>query len=255
MVVVTYQGSFAPPHLGHFQCASNIAMFLLGLKLDSDIEILFMPTSDYASKSSINYDKMNNNDYISQEERYDMLEIYCSMLRMTFSKVKFNVSTIEFEIQRQLKSTATIHTLEHMREIYEDPIILAMGIDNAKELPWWSHIEKFPKLCCYFLFIGRIVDGIEDRNLTFTPASWPISTPENSIKRHYTYDELMSESPGIRNAVNKVLEYHTILSSPDGFSSSDVRACLRDGNFSDVETYCGDLVTKYLIENNICRRT
>lgn len=251
-VICSIQGSYAPPHLGHKGLAKNIAEKLLELYPDEHCTVSYMPSSNFASKSSISKKSENTDEYVSEDDRAAMLELYCKELTEEFDakQLTFNVSRIEYEIQPQLKSTATIHTLRALRKA--EPlarIIVAMGEDNYQQLPWWQGIEEWDGLIDTILMLERdSADPLDPR----AKPSW--------AKNSY---ETMLEKPLIQTAIGALREKTVVLPAPPGYSSTELRNTLHEYcNEIDPDkllrikeriiSYCGEQVAAYLLKNMIC---
>jgi len=179
-VVCTYQGGFSPATVGHQGAGRIIANKLLELYPGCKIRVLFMPTANITSKQSISIKNAkksladlqaeaaakgkpvptneNASDYVSQEERLELLKIFCDELNDEFKgkNVTFEASTIEYELAPKTKSTSTIHTLRKLNET-KGPckIVLAMGEDNGNELFAWEALAEYPALIDKMLFVSR----------------------------------------------------------------------------------------------------
>lgn len=188
-VVCSLQGAFAPPHKGHAGSALRAAIKLLELYPSAtSYTILFMPTSQVASKDSLSYKSAVGvadgdttvSPFVSEGERKVMLDMYCNLLNSIFrgedtdiaslldiahaggikapdgKTVTFETSPIEYELGPVVKGTATIHTLRKLKELYPMATrVLAMGEDNGRQLPWWGNITEYPELISALLFIDR----------------------------------------------------------------------------------------------------
>lgn len=117
-IIALFCGSFNPPLFSHFSLAEQL------LNSDDSIEkIIFVPVSH----------KYNKNGLISDEHRFNMLNLVCK------NNPKFEVSNIEFNSFRQ---PYTLETMQTMQEKYpEHEIRLIIGTDNLKELETWHEIE------------------------------------------------------------------------------------------------------------------
>ena len=272
-VLCTYQGSFSPPTLGHEDAARIIARKLIELYATSPrIQLLFMPTSNVGSKESLSYKKAAEghgtepSDYVSEKERFDMLNILCGRLNGEFGgRIQFEVSIIEFK--QPEKGTSTIHTL---RALHSDEyaLVLAMGEDNGRQLPWWSNIEEYPKLIDAMLYIDRepSIDAKYTSDLryheTYNPhkccmrfdSGWPITL--NGVKKSYEFPDIMSSLDShISDALKALAEKTYLLPAPLPVSSTALRKALRSGNMAEVEAIDGKDVLEYIIPRNICTRT
>jgi len=263
LVVCSLQGAYAPPHLGHKGLAELVGKKLLELYPESMIKLLFMPTSDISKKPSIykNPAGVNIAEYVSEEDRTNMLQFYCDELN-TNAKLEFSVSSIEYEIQHIKGDTATIHTLEKLRSQYPDAtLVLAMGEDNARQLPWWSGINKWPTLIDKLLLVDREGQA-PAKNTLYEIQSYkgPVGQGFDKpvwAKLNFTNQLLI---PGIKMALEGLAKKTELLSQPPGFSSSDVRETLHlfykarpaSQQFTNLERFCGTEVARYLVTHSIC---
>lgn len=117
-IIALFCGSFNPPLFSHFSLAEQL------LNNDNNIEkIIFVPVSH----------KYNKNGLISNEHRFNMLNLVCK------NNQKFEVSNVEFNSSRQ---PYTLETMQIMQEKYpEYEIRLIIGTDNLKELETWHEVE------------------------------------------------------------------------------------------------------------------
>ena len=117
-IIALFCGSFNPPLFSHFSLAEQL------LNNDNNIEkIIFVPVSH----------KYNKNGLISDEHRFNMLNLLCK------NNQKFEVSNVEFNSSRQ---PYTLETMQIMQEKYpEYEIRLIIGTDNLKELETWHEVE------------------------------------------------------------------------------------------------------------------
>lgn len=271
-VVCCIQGSFGPPHLGHKGLSEHVGNNLLRLYSDAKkIQVLFMPTSNISSKASISKKSLNPSEYVSEEDRQAMLQIYCDELNKEFKgkNIVFSVSTIEYSIQPEKKSTATVHTLREIRKELcqkEDcTFVLAIGEDNARQFPWWSYIDEWPGLIDKLLLVDRL-----GQNKHIHPSTYKI-TSYNKAKNTLGFDgppwkgapdyETMINKPGIAEALSALAEKTELLPQPPGYSSSEVRKILNSYylqggleqkiTFKKLEELCGEKVAKYLVSHSI----
>jgi nicotinic acid mononucleotide adenylyltransferase len=99
-VVITYQGAFSPPTLGHKDGASKLINAAKKLYPDSPITFLFMPSNDAESKRSLKKDTTVNDQYMSFEERENCLEKIVATLKEEYTGVDIQVSNIEQEFAK-----------------------------------------------------------------------------------------------------------------------------------------------------------
>lgn len=277
-VVCSYQGAFAPPHLGHRGGARILAEALLSLYSGQPIEVLFMPTNDLASKTSLSKAKalaVNNSnaspsEYVSQDERKGMLQLYCDELNAEFkgSGLSFGVSDIEYELGKEGKK-ATIHTLLRLQGVYpKSLLVLGIGRDNCAQLPWWESVAKYAELVDSVLVLDRegfslSPDNSYDTGVTYRDSSVkiefennaPWSTTLNGVKKGWTAAELFAEDPStpqkteLKHGIEALLHKMILLEAPDAISSSEVRALLAQGQ--DVSPLVGPAVAGYLEAHGI----
>lgn len=136
--IVIFGGCFNPPLNSHFSLAQQI------VNEYSQIEkIIFVPVNS-------KYQKI---DLISNEHRYNMLQLVCN------KNEKFEVSPIEIESQRPLY---TIETLTAFQEKYpEYEIAFTTGSDNLKEIDTWKNASLFLKNFKIYV-LQRAEDNIEE---------------------------------------------------------------------------------------------
>jgi len=309
-VICSLQGAFAPPHKGHAGSAFRTAVKLLELyPAVTDFTIFFMPTSSVASKESLSRKTaigVADNDptissFVSEQERKDMLDIYCQTLNSLFGDpaggksseitsalnidasipphpgklVTFAVSEIEYALGSEGKGTATINTLEKLREVYPDAIrVLAMGEDNGRQLPWWGRVKEYPVLIDAMIFVDReppvpaeFVSTIPyassyrpgDRAVMLFAgvAPWGIKINDKMEKAEkYTVPELFEKDPeGIGAALLALGAKTHLVPAPAPYSSTEVRNALRTGDIDTVRTMCGKDVQEYMTGKAIGIRT
>lgn len=261
LVVCSLQGAYAPPHLGHKGLAKLVGEKLLELYPESMIKLFYMPTSDISKKPSIykNPAGVDKAEYVSEEDRANMLQFYCDELN-TDPKLEVSVSRIEYEIQRIKGDTATIHTLEKLRSQYPDAtLVLAMGEDNARQLPWWSGIAKWPTLIDKLLLVDR--DGqAPAKNTLYEIKSYKGSVSQGFNKPTWAKLNFNNQVllPGIKAALEALARKTELLPQPPGFSSSEVRETLHlfykePRHFTTLELFCGKEVARYLVTHSICK--
>ena len=231
-----------------------------------------MPTSDISKKPSIykNPAGINTAEYVSEEDRYNMLQFYCTDLNFDRTvpknpKLIYGVSKIEYEIQKTKGDTATIHTLEELRLKNPDAtIVLAMGEDNARQLPWWSSIGKWPDLMDKLLLVEREGQA-EAADKMFEIPSYKGITSLGFDKPSWAklaFDKQI-QLPGLKAAIEQLALKTELLPQPPGFSSSEVRDNLQrfygtgpiTGYFANLERFCGTEVSRYLVMHTICKPT
>ncbi len=117
--IVVFGGCFNPPLNSHFSLAEQMVN-----EYNQIEKILFVPVNS-------KYQKV---DLISNEHRYQMLQLVCD------KNEKFEVSRIEIDSQRALYTIETLTELQKTNTEYE--ICFTMGSDNLKELETWHKAEE-----------------------------------------------------------------------------------------------------------------
>lgn len=136
--IALFCGSFNPPLFSHFALAEQILN-----KYNKIEKIIFVPVSH----------KYNKKGLISDKHRFNMLDLVCK------NNPKFEVSNIEFNLDRQ---PFTIETMQRMQHIYpEYNIMLIIGSDNLKELETWHKVDT---LLSQFkiIVLTRSEDNVEE---------------------------------------------------------------------------------------------
>lgn len=136
-IVNSYQGAFGPPTKGHYEAMLFAAIKTLAEFPDKQILMLYMPTAESSSKPHL---------ALTKDERIVALTEFCTKLKGEFpeAKINFEASTIEYEIYKEKKSTATIHTLKALKSAYPTATLcLTMGLDNLYDLPFWGDVENY----------------------------------------------------------------------------------------------------------------
>jgi nicotinic acid mononucleotide adenylyltransferase len=284
-VVFSYQGAFAPPHLGHYQCADMFIKFLIRRYPGYEINFMFMPTPHTASKKSLSLTnrEANKSDYISEIERTNLLNIYARELSKKYPDVNVTCSDIEFQIGRREHMeiipkkdylSATINTLTVLRAENPGAIIgLGVGIDNAHEFSTWSMIDKYtsePVKLDLILMCDRVPSQsapvISATDLAYTIDISNKKTPglEAFNTENIMYFKIPTP-PAVLDKENfdKLVEKMVVLDAPVGYSSSEVRSLMKKyyqdtkenkdttETLSSLNTICGESLIEYIIENNI----
>ena len=138
LIVNSYQGAFGPPTKGHYEAMLYATRKTMETYPTNPILMLFMPTKKSGSKPHLE---------LTQEERIQALNEFCDKLKHELNdpRVTFEASRIEYDIFEKHNSSATIYTLQKLKETYpESTIILTMGLDNLFDLPYWTEIENYP---------------------------------------------------------------------------------------------------------------
>ena len=271
-VFFSYQGAFAPPHLGHLNSARIFINELIKryTPLEYDINFMFMPTCDKSSKKSLSFatSKDNKSEYVSEESRKKMLEIYVKELKKEFPNIIITCSDIEFNICKKNHDeltiddliinksypTATINTLSKLRnDSGKDSIIgLGIGIDNGFEISNWSNIKEYvsePVNLEFILMCDRKLSAFNppidiSNDLTIIEKSIRIiKIPPNLNIEAFTNTKNNNPITKMYFKSNSILEMEffnilvckmSIIDSPDEFSSSSVRKLIK--NIYEIES-------------------
>ena len=278
-IVCSIQGSFAPPHLGHKNSGTIFANALLQLYPNaSEIKILYMPTSQIGSKASFSLKtrypdlvlNKEQTDVVTETERFWALHEYCSELNNEFRdypKIKFEVSSIEYEIQPRLQKTTTFPTIVELGERYpESKIVLAMGEDNARQLLWWANIQEYPTLIDTLLLVDRIptVDYKYDSGIMIATGEtmkfnegWTITL--DGEKKNFSAEEILtSQKPDaqkIQQAITELAAKTYLLDAPGNYSSTNLRKALAEGRNENTKKIAGNALASYYKSHGIARRT
>ena len=158
-IIVSYQGAFGPPTLGHFETMRLLALYALNENPDCYIRMLFMPTAASSSKIHL---------LPTQENRIEILNFFCKKLNYIFKEfpIKFEASRIEYELYKKHNSTDTCFTVNHFVKTQpSSKLILAMGQDNILQLPFWlpGVDEWYSKLKGGIYFVKR--ESLTDENM------------------------------------------------------------------------------------------
>jgi nicotinic acid mononucleotide adenylyltransferase len=216
-VVNSYQGAFGPPTLGHYQAMKFAAEATLRDFPGKNILMLFMPTAAGTAKPHL---------ALTQKERIAALNIYCEMLKKEINdpRIEFEASTIEYDIYNNKKSTATILTLEKLRELYpKATLCLTMGLDNLFDLPFWNRVEE------YSTFIKTIY--VPDRDISSEDIYKTEETTLNGIPLRFnnfaSWDTKKAKPLNIETVKHQLegLNFH-MLGKPAPTSSSLLRIAL-----------------------------
>lgn len=284
-VVCSYQGAFAPPHLGHMGGATRLAEAILehyGNPGGEDHLVLFMPTNELASKDSLSRAKAlaatdgdrTKSEFLSQGERAEMLQNYVNTLNNEFQgrHVQFAVSKIEYELVPQAKK-ATIHTLLKLQEMYPGKTLtLGMGRDNGAQLPWWERVQEYADRVDKVFVLDREGFALSPENkystgLTFEGTDIPIefenngpwATTLNGGTKRWSATEIMNEGGAgpqqteLRKGILALCEKMVLLSAPIPVSSSEIRAALAANQ--DVSDKVGLVNADFLVKKRIGMRT
>lgn len=195
-IIALFCGSFNPPLFSHFSLAEQL------LNSDKNIKkIIFIPVSH----------KYNKNELISDEHRFNMLNLVCK------NNPKFKVSDIEFNSYRQ---PYTLETMKAMQEKYPQyEIRLIIGTDNLKELKTWHEIEQL--LQGFKVFV--------------------LSRAEDNVEKIVRNDNLLSKYPS--SIIQTDIHIRTNLSST--FVRNEIK------NNKSVKYLLPDEVIEYIKENNL----
>jgi nicotinic acid mononucleotide adenylyltransferase len=148
-IIITYQGAFSPPTLGHEDGARKLMQKAIELYPTKTIELKFMPSNDAESKDSLNKTKSNIKSYMSFEDRTECLNAICLSLKDGFGgeNYTFSVSDIEQEFTKinppiTSKTICTLMVLSKQNPDAE--IILGIGADNMANMIDWAHSLAVP---------------------------------------------------------------------------------------------------------------
>ena len=194
--IVIFGGCFNPPLNSHFSLAQQI------VNEYSQIEkIIFVPVNS-------KYQKI---DLISNEHRYNMLQLVCN------KNEKFEVSPIEIESQRPLY---TIETLTEFQEKYpEYEIAFTTGSDNLKEIDTWKNASLLLKNFKIYV-LQRAEDNIE---------------------------EIIEKNSFLRE--NKQSFIQTKIDIKTNLSSTYVRNCIKSGK--SINYLAPEEIISYIEKNNL----
>jgi nicotinic acid mononucleotide adenylyltransferase len=157
-IIVTYQGAFSPPTMGHKDGARKLLLAAIKLHPTSDITLLFMPSNDAESKTSLNKRNYEKNiaeslqqHYMSFAERFECLTLISTELikesEFNLDNIHIKVSDIEqkfVEIDPPITGK-TICTLMVLKKNYpESTIYLGIGSDNMANIIDWAHSLAVP---------------------------------------------------------------------------------------------------------------
>jgi nicotinic acid mononucleotide adenylyltransferase len=191
-IVNSYQGAFGPPTLGHYEAMLFAARKTIEMNPGKEILMLYMPTAESSSKPHLK---------LTQEERIAALTEFCTKLKneIAYDKINFEASRIEYEIYKEKKSSATIHTLRALKSIYpSSTIIMTMGLDNLFDLPFWGDVETYSLYTKDIYVLSRDISPEDEHKLLTIPingqelkfhkfASWDARM--KSDVSHISYDE------------------------------------------------------------------
>jgi nicotinic acid mononucleotide adenylyltransferase len=193
-----------------------------------NILMVFMPTARSSDKKHLES---------TQKERIEMLEIFCTKLREEFgvdSRIHFQASNIEYELYPIVKNTATIYTIEHLRELYPTATLtLTMGLDNLFDLPYWKDVGKYNELLAKIYVPNRVLEEKDiakttefEGGIRFTTIapSWSKATVE-----------------GQREYLTQLMSKVSMLPSPPPTSSSMLRCALHIGDKEKVDKLIGPI--------------
>jgi nicotinic acid mononucleotide adenylyltransferase len=281
-VVCSIQGSFAPPHLGHKRAGIIFANALLKLyPAAGPIKVLYMPSSQIGSKSSFSRKTRGpepsknslTTDVVGEVERLEALRLYSNQLNKEFEKtaVRFEASPIEYENSPIVGNTSTYPTILKLKEKYPGhKVVLAMGIDNARQLLWWNNVQELPKLLDAMLLVDRDLTEEElsttiyyksdihlvtGQEMSFI-ANAPWETTLNGIKKKWSAENILKDVESIKTPVVDLLQKKTyLLGKPGNYSSTDLRRALAVDNVGEVRRIAGDELAEYYMGLGIGKRT
>jgi len=203
-IIITYQGAFSPPTLGHKDGAIKLMQKAIELYPTKTIELKFMPSNDAESKDSLNIKKKIPKSYMSFDERKSCLDEICKSLNEELRKNNnnnhtFSVSNIEQEFTKidPPITSKTICTLMMLSKNNPDAeIILGIGADNMANMIDWAHSLAVP----YFID-GAPIDPITTTQLETIGVTPKEYYYKDYIKKIFVLDrtvnngELVSNTP------------------------------------------------------------
>ncbi len=194
--IVIFGGCFNPPLNSHFSLAQQI------VNEYSQVEkVIFVPVNS-------KYQKI---DLISNEHRYNMLQLVCN------KNEKFEVSPMEIESDRPLY---TIETLTAFQEKYpEYEIAFTTGSDNLKEIDTWKNASLLLKNFKIYV-LQRAEDSIE---------------------------KIIEKNPFLRE--NKQSFIQTKINIRTNLSSTYVRNCIKEGK--SINYLAPEEIISYIEKNNL----
>ena len=242
-IVNSYQGAFGPPTKGHYEAMLFAARKTIEMNPGKEILMLYMPTAESSSKPHLK---------LTQEERIKALTEFCTKLKteISYDKINFEASRIEYEIFKTKKSTATIHTLRALKAIYPtSTIIMTMGLDNLFDLPFWGDVEKYSLYTKDIYVLSRHVTAEDELKLVNIPvngrvlkfhkfASWDTRLKGDVSQISYDESELKTKlekepSAGENGELHTLLEifntinFKVLEGKPSPTSSSLLRVALK----------------------------
>lgn len=285
-VVFSYQGAFAPPHLGHFDSASTYIKELKKIySMDEfSIEFIFMPSSNISPKPSLCLEtsEQNSSVYLSESDRKIMLEIYVEELKKIHPEIIIYCSTIEFEIGKGAYDdlilnpdslTDTLNTLGVLRHKYPEAILgLGLGIDNGFSLATWTGIDGWLSP-----YINLSLILMCDRKPSEFAPPIDISKPNiirKDVKNHkdiianieaffdsetnlpvQTMFFIYKDNEEEISRIDSIIEKITILDSPREYSSSLIRQIIKTSEknedlWSKIIEMCGVQLCEYIRQKN-----
>lgn len=156
-LVVSFQGAFGPPTLGHYVAMKLFALWALTHYFDHKIVMMFMPTAKSSSKPHL---------ALTQTSRLLTLGYFCELLKkecvFMSEDVTFEASDIEYGIYEQCNSSSTIHTIRELHARYSGAtILLAMGFDNKLQQIYWESVAEYASMVTGILVVNRILDDTD----------------------------------------------------------------------------------------------
>lgn len=135
--IIIFGGAFNPITNAHLTLAEHITN-------EFDVEkVIFMPVGDLYAKKGL----------ISSQHRLNMLR------EVVASNDKFEVSTIEIDSTKIMRTYDTLNTIKSMYPEYN--IAFLMGTDNLEDLVKWYRCDELVSNF-YFMVVTRKGDNIED---------------------------------------------------------------------------------------------
>lgn len=202
-LVVSYQGAFGPPTLGHYEAMKIAAQKTLEEYPGKSIHMLFMPTAKSSAKLHLEPTK---------EDRIQALTEFCAKLKgeMAEAPISFEASNMEYAIAEEKKSTATIHTLRALKAKYPtSEIALAMGLDNLFDLPFWEESQNYPYYTKKVYVLSRTVTP-EDQTKTLQiplngiPLTFNKCASWNALYKQASVADIAYDGSDLKNKLEKL---------------------------------------------------
>ena len=241
-IVNSFQGAFGPPTRGHYEAMLFAARKTIEENPSKTILMLYMPTAESTSKAHLK---------LTQTDRIAALTEFCGKLKseIGYERINFEASTIEYEIFKDKKSTATIHTLRALKTIYpSSSIILTMGLDNLFDLPFWGDVETYSSYTKNIYVLSRTVNSEDEPKLVTIPvngnelkfhkfASWDARMKGDVSQISYDESELKKKLEKVWSTPNSgentlleifnTINFQILDAKPSPTSSSLLRVALK----------------------------